>query len=492
MSHVTLAVALGGLLGCGEPQPERPNLILISLDGMRADRTGVGGNPRLPTPTLDRFAREGVWFERAFSQANESLFSHSALLTGRHVPEIAPADYTTFALPDRAILLGELLATWGYHSAAFVAGGHLHAAYGFDQGFEVYDDRHDFGAFFHKAPEALAWLEQTRAQAPEAPFFLFLHGYDCHRPYLHPGLWYHPYSDGADHAAMDAMLSRRADTERVYAGRYYPAFPLDHFFHAKGDPILDPGGYARIRDWAETHDGVALSQGDIDHLIAHYDGGVLAADLQVGRFLEILQQRGLLEHTLVVLTADHGEDLHDHGYFNHRAVLADATTHVPLAFWGAPLDPAVRGQTRSDLAGAIDVVPTILGLLGLAPPEPLSGRDLFAGEEPDATVVQVGVLPQVSVRTGTHRLTFAGVGAESGLFPAALQAAPLTPEWFTLYDLATDPREQHNAVLEQPGQAAALRRALVAWALSMPRDLAAEPPLIDDQLQRTLRERGYW
>jgi len=484
---VLLAAGLLALAGCSGAPARRPNLVIVSLDGMRADRTGVGGNPRGTTPTLDRIAHEGLWFDSAFSQANESLFSHAALLTGRHVPELAPADYTTFALPDEAVLLGELLAPWGYRSAAFVAGGHLHRAYGFDQGFEVYDDRHDFGSFFHKVPEALDWLDQA-----EEPFFLFLHGYDCHRPYLHPGLWYHPFDDGGDHAAVDALLSRRADTERVYAGRSYPDFPLEHFTHARGDPILDPSGYARIRRWAETHAGQPLSEADIAHLVAHYDAGVLAADLQVGRFLEELEQRGLARDTLVILTADHGEDLHDHGYFNHRAVLADSTTHVPLAFWGEPLDPALRGTVRADLAAAVDVVPTALGLLGVPAPADLPGRDLLAKQDPEAAVIQVGVLPQVSIRTATHRLVFEGVGAESALFRAALSGAPLDAGAFALYDEVADPREQHNVVAEQPEQAAFLRWRLEAWAASLPTDLEARPPAVDPTLREALRSRGYW
>ena len=180
--------ALCVLTACSEDR-RPPNLILISIDGLRADRTGIGGNPNAPSPVLDRLAKEGQWFSRAFSQSNESLYSHASMFTGRYVSELAAPDYRTFVVPDEAMLLGEILGLYGYSTAAFVAGGHVRADYGFDQGASLFDDSYDFGSFFHKVPQALNWIEE---QARE-PYFLTLHGYDCHRPYLHSGPWLHAY-----------------------------------------------------------------------------------------------------------------------------------------------------------------------------------------------------------------------------------------------------------------------------------------------------------
>lgn len=468
------------LLACAQESPP-PNLILISIDGLRADRTGIGGNPNAPTPTLDRLAKEGQWFSQAFSQSNESLYSHAALFTGRHVSELAAPDYRTFLVPDDALLIAEILGLYGYSTAAFVAGGHVRAGYGFDQGASVFNDSHDFGTFFHKVPQALDWVED---QARE-PFFLTLHGYDCHRPYLHAGPWFHPY--GADYTGnVDDLLADRRSTERVHDGVFYPDFPLEDFFHAAGDPILDPASYARILDW-DSPAGVPLDEADIEHLRDHYDGGVLAADLQIGRFLAEMERMGKLENTVVVLTSDHGEDLHDHGYFNHRTTLRDSTTQVPLVLWGA----GAAGR-RDDLAEAIDVVPTLLALAGATPPAGLAGRDLLGDGTPPEIVFQEGVLGQLSARTKTHRLTFSGFPLTFPHYDLALEAAVLESGHLSLYDLQVDPGEHHNVATQQPDVAEELRGAMLKWRRGLNKsDFHGQQPT-DAALQEILRSRGYW
>jgi len=470
------------------PPQGPPNIILISVDGLRADRTGWYGNPNQPTPTFDALAAEGVVFERAFSQSNESLFSHAALFTGRYVSELASPDYRTFVLPDEALTAAEILGLYGYTTGAFAAGGHVRGAYGFDQGFSVYEDEHDFGAFFHTAPAALGWV---RGQA-RAPFFLFLHGYDCHRPYHHAGPFYHAY--GADYAGeVDALMRQRSAPERVFEGVYYPDFPVGQFAHAVGDPIVDPDGYLRIRAHArDVGGGVALSARDIDHLRDHYDGGVLAADLQIGAFLEALQAEGHLDNALVVYTSDHGEDLHDHGFFNHRAVLRDSTTQVPLALWGAAVPEALRGSAQGGLAQAIDVLPTILAAAGAAAPAALSGRDLLGGAPAPSVIFQEGVLDQVAARSEDARLVFSGVPLAFAGFDLALAMAPMEAPWFARYATASDPLEVEDTL---PGAAEAgegARGAMLDWRQGLePSDAVGAPP-DDPALRAILRSRGYW
>jgi arylsulfatase A-like enzyme len=468
------------LMACAD-EAGPPNLILVSIDGLRADRTGIGGNPNAPTPVLDRLAGEGQWFSRAFSQSNESLYSHAALFTGRYVSELAAADYRTFVVPDEALLLGEILGLYGYSTAVFVAGGHVRADYGFDQGASVFDDSHDFGTFFHKVPQALEWIEERGRE----PYFLTLHGYDCHRPYLHAGPWLHAY--GGDYTGdVDELLSSRRSTERVYDGVYYPDFPLEHFFHKGGDRILDPEGYRRLYDWESTK-GVPLDEADIEHLRDHYDGGVLAADLQLGRFFAELERMGKLENTVVILTSDHGEDLHDHGYFNHRTNLNDSTTQVPLVIWGAG-----GGGRRDELTSAVDVVPTMLALAGAAPPAGLAGRDLLGDAAPVEIIFQEGVMGQISARTATHRLTFSGFSLTFPHYDLALEAAVLDSGHFALYDLQADPGEHLNVVTKQLEVAEALRSEMLKWRKGLDKsDFRGEQPA-DPALREILKSRGYW
>jgi len=477
------------IVACADPPAGPPNIILISVDGMRADRSSAYGGPHQTTPTLDALAAEGLRFEWAFSQSNESLFSHAAMLTGRHVSELAAPDYRTFVLPESALTAAEILGLYGYHTAAFVAGGHVRGAYGFAQGFSEYRDEHDFGAFFHTAPEALDWIEGSARE----PYFLFLHGYDCHRPYHHPNVWSHAFDADYD-GPVDALMARRIAPEQFYDGVLYPDFPVGRFRHPAGDPIGDPAGYGRIQRWAETSDaGVPLTAEDLAHVRAHYDGGALAADLELGRFLEGVDTR----NTLVIWTSDHGEDLGDHGYYNHRALLRDSTTRVPLALWGDPLEG--RSGVRGDLAQAIDLLPTMLAAAGAEQPAGLRGRDLLGDAPPPEVIFQEGVLPQLSARSTGARLDFSGVPLTFSGFDLALTMAPMDAPWFQLFlhsaETATADTvhaETTSALPEAAAQGEALRAAALEWRASLERSTHRGIPPDDPELRALLRSRGYW
>jgi arylsulfatase A-like enzyme len=476
---------LASLALAAEPAP---NLVLVSVDGLRADRVGAYGAAPSPTPMIDRLAAEGLVCDLALSQSNESLFSHASLLTGRHPSEIAPPDYRSFSLPPGALLLPEILRVYGYATGGFVAGGHVKGVYGFDQGFDAWSDEDDFGAFFHTVPKALDWLDHLGP----GPFFLFLHGYDTHRPYLHANLFYHPFD--ADYSGDIDRVLDYSETERVYQGVYYPDFPLEYFWHAAAaERILDPGGYGRLRQWAATHTGRRLTPEDVAHIRAHYDSGALSADMQVGRFVDALQARGEWERTLLVVVSDHGEDLGEHGLYNHRSTLVDSATRVPTILAGGALPPALRGTRIPGPCQALDILPTFLKAAGAVPPPGLRGRDLLAGAAPPEFVVQEGVLPMMAVRTATHRLVVQGIPLATPLVELLIRAAPITAPTFELYDLRVDPGEHTNVLDEQRDVAMALRAALLGW-LEQREAVAggAGAPALDPAFREALRSRGYW
>ncbi len=469
---------------------QRPNLVLISVDGLRADRVGSYGHQPSPTPSIDRLASTGLQYELAFSQSNESLYSHASLLTGRYVSELAVPDYQRFVVPDEAQTIGEILTLYGYRTGGFVAGGHLRGAYGFEQGFSTYEDEADFGAFFHTVPPAVDWLDAEQ----DSPFFLLLHGYDCHRPYQHASVYHHVF-DAEYTGDIDTRVHGITGTDKIYDGVYYPEFPIEKLQHRTGDPIVDPDGYPRLVEWAKEHsDGEPLSTEDIDHLRAHYDGGVLAADIYIGRFIEALRERDLLENTLIILTADHGEDLHDHGFFNHRVMLTDSTTRVPLILAGGAVPADLRGTTSTALSQALDVVPTLLSAAHIEAPHGLTGRDLLGDAPAPAAVFQEGVMPMISARTPQNRVVFHGVPLRSPWFDLLLAEAAMSPEHFTVYDHTQDPSEQTN-LLNQGGEwpiADDLRSQLLLWRAQTARSDQSGRPPTDPQLRELLRKRGYW
>lgn len=487
--HILSLFILGFACTTSTQQLAQPNIVLISMDGLRADHVGTYGNPNQPTPSVDRLGQAGIVFENGFSQSNESLFSHAALFTGRYVSEIAEPDYQTFVVPEEAVLVSEVLQNYGYQTGGFVAGGHVRGNYGFDQGFDQWNDSADFGSFFHKTPQALSWLSQSDRQRP---FFLIFHGYDLHRPYLHAQAFFHIF-DG-DYRGPADQFARRRDTERIYNGQFYGNFPLTHFNHPVGEPILDPFNYERLKKWASSNQGRPLNTTDEQHLKNHYDSAALAADLQIGILVNYLQSEGLWDNTLIIVTADHGEDLGEHGFYNHRSTLQDSTTKVPLIISGGWVPETLRGTRNTTIANAIDIVPTILQAADAMLPAGLKGRNLLAAE-PTSSVgvsIQEGVLPMVSIRTHQYRLLFEGMPLSSPLFTLALSAAPLEEPWFALYDLKADPDAQVNQIANNQEVAAELRSELLRWRKSMQQSTIRGTQPTDPKLKALLQSRGYW
>ena len=491
-----LAVAMMVLYVAGpaaaEP-PATPNVLLVSIDGLRFDRTSMGGGPHPSTPNLARIARRGVLFTAAFSQSNESMYSHATMLTGRMPSEIARPEYLEFTIPDEALMVAEALQDIGYETGGFLAGGHVRGSLGFDQGFQTIEEASDFGSFFETTPMALRWIN-TRAEG--SPWFAFVHGYDCHRPFAHRGVFWHPF-DPEYEGIIDSLVNTRHETERIFAGVYYPSANLSRVWHTNGVSMLDPAWYAALASGAAEGlgEGTPLSALDLAHLKAHYDSGALVADTYVGLLIDQLERTGRWADTVVIITSDHGEDLQDHGFTNHRAVLYDSTTRVPLIIAGGALPDALRGLTIDAPVDALDLVPTIMGIAGTVPPAKARGRDLWRilqeGDLPASHgVLQQGVLGQTSLRTAQHRFTFHGLSLTDPSYLAVLRTAPLRAANFALYDLASDPGEQHNLIEERQDLATKLRATMVEQ-VSRLEPTGRRTELAPDVLQM-LRDRGYW
>lgn len=503
---VAVALLGVGFLACDttpiEPPPvagetaEPPvNIVVIVIDGMRADRAHHAGNPNVTTPTLDLLAAHGVSFDFAFSQSNESALSHASLFTGRYPSEVAFPEYLDYRIGDSATLLPEMLQAYGYRTAAFTAGGHVKAGFGFEQGYDRYYEHESYGSFFDTVPRALGWLDE----GTEPPFYLFLHGYDCHRPFARDSLFFHPFGPGEGVADdLDAWIHRRNFTEKTYHGVYYPQIRFQRGNHVSGESLLDPGSYLELDTIIAGQDpatAIPLVVADLAHLKDHYDSGLLTADTYVGLFVEGLIERGLWDNTLLIVTSDHGEDLQDHGYSNHRAVVHDSTTRVPLLFSGGAVPADQRGTRRSELTDALDLVATAADVAGAVPPASSRGRSLWAllqGEETAAVeaVFQQGVLGQTSARTADHRLVFNGFKLTDQDYGRELAQQPIDGGHFQLFHSAVDATEQHDVIRQQGATAEALREQMVRWYGQLHNAGAGEPP--DPALREMLHKHGYW
>lgn len=320
-------LAVLGLLATFTCAPgRRPNVLLVTVDTLRADHVGAYGATGASTPALDALAARGLLVERAFTAVPVTLAAHATLLTGRWPPQHGVRGNSFYRLPDRETTMAELLRAAGYRTAAVVGAAVLDHRFGLDQGFELYDDRttsqagtvliaeRDASAVVSRA---LAWL----GEPSDRPFFLWVHLFDPHEPYRPP----------------EPFATR-------FAG-------------------------------------------------APYDGEVAFVDEQVGRLLAALEAAGKLGATLTVVTADHGESLGEHGEATHGVFLYDSTLRVPLMLAG----PGIARERRANVepASLVDVMPTLLGRLGIAFPPHLAGRDLLArGSAPREFVYAETFLPR--------------------------------------------------------------------------------------------------
>jgi arylsulfatase len=317
----------------------KPRLvILLCVDTLRADHLGCYGYPRPTSPAIDRMASEGVLFENAFSQGNRTQLSFTSLLTGTYVAEVR-ADRS---LPPDRTTLASLLASYGIRTLASVAGGHLNHAFGFNRGFDEYEDKIDFASFHSTLPYAIRWLHEV-ARNPR-PTFVFLHGYDVHSPYHKPLVFDRMYAPGYEGPARGVVMSGVAEN-KIWDGRLYDETDADASLPA-------------TRRLAEAHAAsVALAPADVDAVTAGYDGAISYADLYVARLLDEVRRVGLERDTLVILIGDHGEQLLEKGFQGHGLDLDDRELHVPLVMWGP--GGIAGGRRVRDVVELVDVFPTV-------------------------------------------------------------------------------------------------------------------------------------
>ena len=392
------------LVCLGEPgpaPPSRPNVVLVSIDTLRADHLGVYGYPQGTSPHIDALAEESLIFDLAFSTSPWTVPAHASMLTGRY-PEEHHAGHATILTPlaPEIPTLAERLFENGYRTIGHTGGGFVGPAYGFDRGFEEWIVRH--GASFESTlPETLAALSDPDPR----PFFLFLHTYEVHAPYLHP---------------------RR--------------------FSPEAAGTIDPAFHSLQRQKLHEHLELARFR-NLEHLVAAYDAGVRFTDEQIGRLVDFLRVRGQLDHTLFVLTSDHGESFLERGsYISHGYTFYEEEVRVPLL---VRLPGAARTGRSDELVDLTDIAGLVLDAAGVEPEAPLSGASPLARLEGRATprrMVRGGSAYTGGVYARTRKwkvMTPVAFGGPPGLErPGALIPGFDSDE--KVYRVDTDRREQEN------------------------------------------------
>lgn len=411
-----LAIVLSATCGCSASKWKPRLIILLSLDTCRADHLSCYGYPLPTSPNIDRLAKEGIRFANAFSQSNESLFSYSSVLSGLYPERIGRLNYDDFLLTSKTPTLPSIMHAYGYHCGGFVAGGNLNHAFGFAHGFDVFRDRWNFGSLYHTLPEAMRWLDnQPRGE----PAFLFLQGYDAHTPYAKP-LFFNDLFDPDYRGIGHLVAVRRGAADNVFASEYFSQYNMWTWLRRNprrmvmfGTSVFDALP-ERVHHVPTTH----LNTADVHHMVAHYDGAIAYADILVGLLIARLHEMHVENETLLILMGDHGEDLMEHGFFNHRSNVYDASLHVPLIVWAPGALP--RGKVVTDVVQLIDILPTVLDYANIATPTGCDGaslRPLIAGVNTTkghaGFAFSEGILKMTTVRTPDARLIYDGESSDS-------------------------------------------------------------------------------
>ena len=506
MSPQTGAILAGALLLAAvappasaqqTPPATAPNIILVAWDTTRADHLGAYGYERDTSPSLDRFAREAVLFERCYSQSNETLTAFASVFTSRYPSEIAPLSYETFFIPEAAQTLPTVLGLYGYQTGGFVAGAHLVVVFGHDRGFDTYQDTWHFGSFYHTVPPALEWLD---ARDPERPFFLFVHSYDAHAPYAKP-LYFEGMFDPDYQGPADGILGAESalEVEKVWHGRYFPELSRTHVTRVIEDRdvrVLHTDIFSLLA-LQDPVTGVDLGERDLDHVVTHYDGSLAYADLQFGLLMAKLDDRGLLDSSIIIVMGDHGEDLYEHGHANHRISLHDASGHVPLLVRFPNGEHG--GQRIAAPVELLDIMPTVLELAGAVPPAGTRGHSLMPlvleGTDPARPISSVseGIMAMGSVRGPNHRLIVSGLLPGSPDFMSLLSSGDVQAPQIALFRIGDGVEERVD--LTQPEGARVAAELLEAMRVAYEghaRLSDDEVPYIDPALQQIMRDKGYW
>ncbi len=411
-----LTVVLFGAGSCGPVRGDRPDIVLIVVDTLRADHVGAYGHHRVTTPHLDALASRGVLFENAWSTAPWTLPSVMSIHTGLY-----PADHRVendgLKLGAEVSTLAEQLSAAGYETAAFVSHVYVSRPFGFARGFDTFEDfgisRPGYRPEAGMEPTADIVTDAALAhlgRRSRAPLFLFVHYFDPHWPY-------HPPPG------------------------YRDLFPNDY----EGELDASYDSISRFQDPA-----VRLPEDYREFLETRYDGEIRFVDEMIGRLLEAIDERAW-----IIVTADHGEEYKEHGSMGHGRQLYEESIHVPLVIAGPPAQGEKKngegGRRIASPVSGVDIHPTILDLAGIAEPgsrrRGVTLRPAFRGG---------GALP------ANRPLVSATIRLNAYRTAVRLDRLKLIRfmdrDRSELFDLEADPAERHDLAARRPDD----RRALLA------------------------------
>jgi arylsulfatase A-like enzyme len=435
-------LALVLLAACSPDAPRQPNVLLISIDTLRPDRLGSYGHERDTSPALDRIAREGVLFEDVSAASPWTLPSHASLFTGRYPSRHGVKNHTT-RLRRGVPTLASVLRDAGYATKAVVNSHNLSERYGLNRGFQDFEylpEQLEDRSIPNRGAEILAkartWLEGHA----QGPYFLFLHFYDVHTD-LTPGAAYREQFVRPYEGEIDGSTKQLDDIRR-------------------GLGTLDEAG--------------------LRYLFDLYDAEIRELDDRLAEFFAWLEERGLAEDTLIVLTSDHGEEFLEHGSVLHGRTYYQEIIRIPWVMKGPGIPPGTRVAAP---VHHVDMAPTLLALAGVPAPAGLDGLDL-------SPVWRAGAaLPERTLYAeADHNNAEPDIGRMART-PRLKLIYDRLNQRVQLFDLEADPLEQDDRALHDAGPRDELLERVRSFLAGEKEREEIAPP--SAEVQEQLRQLGY-
>jgi len=386
--------------------PQGPNVILISVDTLRADHLGCYGYNINTSPHIDEFARDSVLFRNAKSQIHWTLPSHISFLTSLYPSVFKSWTHSTSGrINDKYLLLAEIMRNFRYKTAAFTAGGWLTREYGFDQGFDCFKGdikSSNIERVFNKY--GIDWIRKQKGK-----FFVFLHCYEPHAPYDPP----RPFKEKFVLPSMPSELT-------------------DYCSHIADDH--SEVSEKALKWFWETEDKASI----LNTIIGLYDGEIAAVDAGIERLFGEIKRSVIFDNSLIIFLSDHGEAFLEHDLFGHHN-LYEEILKVPLIIHLPKTMQQYNKRTINDLVGLVDVLPTILDICGIPYP-----ADRFQGISLINLINGRGIYP----RDFVFSENVFEKAAATARYKYRISKYGQDNEKESLYDLSSDPQEKRDLLEE--------------------------------------------
>jgi arylsulfatase A-like enzyme len=417
------------------------NIILISIDTLRADHLGCYNYPRDTSPSVDKFREDAILFRRCTAQSSSTLTSHASILTSL-IPSHHGAFFTRGqALPDNIKTMAELLKEKGYRTISFNDGGQIAPQFGLTQGFDKYESMSDKIKAEHLnfnriVTKTMTWLDEN----PAEKFFLFLHTYETHHPY-----------------------TPKKRQLKLFESNY------------KGDLNWQ----VTVEMIEKINKGeIKLTGEDKQHIINTYDAEIRSMDESFGLLIDYLKKKKLYDNTLIIFTSDHGEEFGEHGtWAMHSHTLFNELLHVPLLF----KLPGSKFASRkvNHLVLSIDILPTVMDLLGEKMSKDFEGSSLVP--------LIKGIPPKKPVFAISQR--------DMQQTYVSAYWSVMTRKWklydAKLYDILNDPGELKDISAAHEELKTSLQKYALKYMKRRDKKFTGEKITLDDELRKKLKSLGY-